>query len=81
MLYFVTRYIIPMDGGNDSHSEEKFDNDIKARKRFYSILAADIDKQTIAYELVQIVREDGICVASQVFDNRIPEPEEVTANE
>jgi len=82
MLYFVVRYIIPMDGGNDSHSEEKFDSDLKARKRFYSILAADIDKATIAYELVQIVREDGICVASQVFDNRIPEqPEEVTANE
>lgn len=77
MLYFVTRYIIPMDGGNDSHSEEKFDSDLKARKRFYSILAADIDKQTIAYELVQIIREDGICVASQVFDNRVPEqPEE-----
>lgn len=82
MLYFVTRYIIPMDGGNDSHSEEKFDSDLKARKRFYSILATDIDKQTIAYELVQIVREDGICVASQVFDNRVPEqPEEVNANE
>lgn len=71
MLYFVTRYIIPFEG-NDSHSEEKFDNDLKARKRYYSILAADIDKNTIAYELVQIVREDGICVASQVFDNRIP---------
>lgn len=71
MLYFVTRYIIPFEG-NDSHSEEKFDSDLKARKRYYSILAADIDKNTIAYELVQIVREDGICVASQVFDNRIP---------
>lgn len=82
MLYFVTRYIIPIDGGNDSHSEEKFDSDLKARKRFYSILAADIDKATIAYELVQIIREDGICVASQVFDNRVPEqPEEVTINE
>ncbi len=71
MLYFVTRYIIPFEG-NDSHSEEKSDSDLKAKKRFYNILAADIDKQTIAYELVQIVREDGICVASQVFDNRIP---------
>ena len=71
MLYFVTRYIIPFEG-NDSHSEEKFDSDLKAKKRFYNILAADIDKQTIAYELVQIVREDGICVASQVFDNRVP---------
>ena len=70
MLYFVTRYIIPFEG-NDSHSEEKFDSDLKARKRYYSILAADIDKTTLAYELVQIVREDGVCVASQVFDNRV----------
>lgn len=75
MLYFVTRYIIPFEG-NDSHSEEKFDSDLKAKKRFYSVLASDIDKTTIAYELVQIVREDGICAASQVFDNRVPAEEE-----
>lgn len=74
MMYIVTRFIISLEG-TESHSQEMFKEDIKARKRYYSILASDIDKQTIAYELVQIVREDGICVASQVFDNRIPEPE------
>lgn len=73
MMYIVTRFIISLEGA-ESHSQEMFKEDIKARKRYYSILAADIDKQTIAYELVQIVREDGICVASQVFDNRVPEP-------
>lgn len=69
MIYIVTRYIIPVDG-NDTRSQERFDSELAARKRYYSILASDIDKDTIAWELVQIVREDGICIASQVFDNR-----------
>lgn len=80
-MYFVIRYIIPFTG-NDSHSEEKFTDIIQAKKRWHNIIAADIDKTTVAYELVQIIREDGICVASEILDNRIPpEPEEVTANE
>lgn len=73
MLYFVLRYIIPFEG-NDSHSEEKFTDIVPAKKRWHSIIASDIDKQTIAYELIQIIREDGICVASEILDNRVPEP-------
>lgn len=75
-MYFVIRYIIPFTG-NDSHSEEKFTDIIQAKKRWHNIIAADIDKTTVAYELVQIIREDGICVASEILDNRLPpEPEE-----
>ena len=44
-------------------------------KRFYSILATDIDSDNYLYELVQVVRDNGLIHASQVFDNRIPEPE------
>lgn len=83
MLYFVLRYIIPFEG-NDSHSEEKFTDITLAKKRWHTIIASDIDKTTLAYELIQIIREDGICVASEILDNRIPpepEPNEVTANE
>lgn len=83
MLYFVLRYIIPFEG-NDSHSEEKFTDITLAKKRWHTIIASDIDKTTLAYELIQIIREDGICVASEILDNRLPpepEPEEVTANE
>ena len=81
MFYFVLRYIIPFEG-NDSHSEEKFTDITLAKKRWHTIIASDIDKTTLAYELIQIIREDGICVASEILDNRIPpEPEEVTANE
>ena len=69
-MYFVFRFSLK-NSGEESHSEQRFDSEITARKRYYNVLAADIDSTEIAYELVQIVREDGICVASQVFDNRV----------
>ena len=79
MLYFVLRYIIPFEG-NDSHSEEKFTDITLAKKRWHAIIASDIDKTTLAYELIQIIREDGICVASEILDNRVP-PEPVQTPE
>lgn len=75
-IYIVTRYIIPVTG-NDTRSQERFDNLTAARKRWHSVVAADIDNANIAWEMVQIVRGDGICIASEIFDNRIvPETEE-----
>lgn len=68
-MYFVFRYFLKLTG-EDGHSEQRFESEIAARKRYYNILSADIDSTEIAYELVQIVRDDGICIASQVFDNR-----------
>lgn len=72
MIYIVTRYFIPTEG-SDSRSQERFDNEVAAKKRWHTIIAADIDKNTILWELVQIVREDGICIASEIIDNRVPE--------
>ena len=69
-MYFVFRFSLKKSG-EEAHSEQRFDTEIAARKRYYNILAADIDSTEIAYELVQIVREDGIVIASQVFDNRV----------
>ena len=69
-MFFVTRVFFSTDG-KQSNSIEMFDNDTAAKKRWHSIIASDIDKQTISYELVQIVREDGICAASEIIDNRI----------
>ena len=69
-MYFVFRFSLKKSG-EESHSEQRFETEIAARKRYYNILAADIDSTEIAYELVQIVREDGIVIASQVFDNRV----------
>lgn len=77
MFYIVTRYIIPFEG-NDTRSQERFDDLTQAKKRWHSVIASDIDKSsTIAWEMVQIVREDGICVASEIMDNRVtPAPVE-----
>ena len=72
-MFIVTRFNINTSG-QESHSQQKYDDRTAAMKRFYSILAADIDNDNYQYELVQVVRDDGIVTASQVFDNRQPEP-------
>lgn len=70
-IFIVTRYFIPTEGG-DSRSQERFDNLIAARKRWHTIVATDLDKQTILWEMIQIVRgADGICLASEIINNRV----------
>ena len=75
MNFFVMRVFFAASDGKQSSSIQAFENEVEARKRFYSILASDIGSANIKYELVQIVRSDGICIASEVFDYR--ETEEV----
>lgn len=73
-MYFVTRVNFDTTG-KQSNSIQMFTDEVQARKRFYNILAADIDNENYQFEMVQIVRDDGICIASEVFDNRVaPEP-------
>lgn len=70
LFYIVLRYFINKDG-QASHSEQPFDDEIQAKKRFYNILAADIDSNTLKYELVQVIRStDGSTIqgCNQVFD-------------
>ena len=69
-MYFVFRFNLKHTG-EEAHSEQRFNDETAAYKRFYNVLAADIDSAELAYELVQIVREDGVVVASQVFDYRV----------
>lgn len=76
-MFFVTRVFFSKETGKQSNSIQKFDDETSARKRFYNILAADIDSNDIDYECVQIVREDGITIATQVFDNRAAQEQEV----
>ena len=71
-MYFVTRVFFDKSGVQ-SNSIQKFDDIIPAQKRFYTILASDIDNDNYQYELVQIVRDTGETMASQVFDNRFNE--------
>ena len=71
-MYIVTRFNINQQGA-ESHSQQRYDDETAAMKRFYTVLASDIDNDNYQYELVQVVREDGIVIANQVFDNRQPE--------
>lgn len=73
MFFIVTRFNINQSG-TEAHSQQRYDNETAAMKRFYSILASDIDNDKYQYELCQVVRWDGIAIASQVFNN-IPDPE------
>ena len=73
-MFIVTRFNINQSG-QESHSQQKYDDETAAMKRYYTLLASDIDNGSFQYELVQVVRDDGIAIASQVFDNRQPEPE------
>jgi hypothetical protein len=68
-LYFVTRVNLDAEG-KQSNSIQMFVDEVAARKRYYTLLASDIDSDRYTYEMVQIVREDGICIESQVFDRR-----------
>ena len=77
LFYIVLRYFINKDG-QASQSEQPFDDQIQAKKRFYNILAADIDSNNLKYELVQVIRStDGSTIegCNQVFDfSEQPEP-------
>lgn len=71
-MFFVTRVFFDTDG-KQQNSIQKYDVRIQALKRFHSILASDIDKDAYVYEMVQVVRDDGVCIASEIFDRRIVE--------
>ena len=74
-MYFVVRVFF--DQNNiQSNSIQKYTDLIAAKKRFYTLLASDIDNGNYLYELVQIIDERGTCLASQVFDNRPVIPDE-----
>ena len=74
-MFLVHRYNVK-NTGQEAHSTQKYEDNVSAMKRFYSILAADIDNGSYVYELVQVIRDDGVLTASHVFDNRPkPEPE------
>lgn len=73
-MWFVVRVNINTSG-TQQNSIQMYTNETQAFKRYYNILAADIDNENYQFELVQIVRDDGICIASQVFDNRVAEVE------
>ena len=67
-MWFVIRVFFK--NGQQSNSIQAFDTEVAAQKRFYSISANDVDDMTMEYELVQIIRDNGVCLASNIFDHR-----------
>ena len=67
-MWFVIRVFFK--NGQQSNSIQAFDTEVAAQKRYYSICATDVDDATMEYELVQIIRADGVCLASNIFDHR-----------
>lgn len=77
-FYIVTRYFINVSGGSDGRSQQKYDNLTQAEKQWYLQIGTDIDKDTILWELCQVIRSsDGLAIHSQIIDNRVPETPEV----
>ena len=74
-MYFVVRVNFNQQG-QQSNSIQMFTDLVQAQKRYYNILAADIDKDEFQYELVQIVDRSGIVLMNQGFDNAV-QPNEV----
>ena len=75
MFYIVLRFNINKQG-QEAHSEQKYTDEVQAMKRYYNILAADIDSENYTYELVQVIRStDGAAIANQVFTYEEPETE------
>lgn len=79
-FYIVTRYFINVGGGTDGRSQQKFDDIKQAKKQWHQLIATDIDKDTILWELIQIIRStDGLCIASEIINNYVAP--ETTPNE
>lgn len=68
-MYFVMRVNFDQTG-KQSNSVQMFTDLVQAQKRWHTVIAADIDSDNYQYELVQIVDESGIVLATQVLDNR-----------
>lgn len=70
-MYIVTRFLI--DGeGKETHSQQRYDDEVQAIKRFYSIYVSDIDNVNVQYELIQMIEmNSGYTKLNQVLDNRV----------
>lgn len=73
-MFFVVRVNFNQEG-KQTNSIQMYTDLVQAQKRFYTLLASDIDSDKYQYELVLIVDERGLVLSSQVFDNRAPADE------
>lgn len=80
MWYFVHRIFYKFSTGDTRSSSiecfkggDRETNRKQALKRYYSIIASDIDNDDISYEQVQMTDDTGAVHYTQIFDNRTNE--------
>lgn len=57
-------------GDAETHSVQFFDTYAEAQKRFYSVIASDLQNAEITYQACYIVNAQGLMIDCKVFDRR-----------
>ena len=73
-FYLVIRYFIKKDD-TDAHSVEVFHDYESARKRYYNIIASDLNNADLIYNSVTMLDSNMNKVASDYFDRYKPDEE------
>ena len=55
-------------GDKETHSIQIFDDYTEAQKRFYSIIAADLQDSAITYNACYVIDAQGLTLDCKVFD-------------
>lgn len=69
-------------GDKETHSIQLFDSLDEARKRYFNIIATDLNDPDITFQQADIVDANGMMLECRVFDRTPkPEPEPETSEE
>lgn len=71
MFYTVIRQFFK--GGNETHSMEVKETLDEARKRYFSIIAADLQTEDITYQATYIIDSTGLMIEGRVFNRESEE--------
>lgn len=74
MFYTVIRQFFK--GDTETHSMEVKQTLEDARKRFFSIIAADLNDSDITWQAAYIIDSNGLMVEGRVFDRRAVDAEQ-----
>lgn len=66
-MYFVIRIFFDFTDA-EQHSIQIYTDKVQAFKRYYSIIANDIDKEIYKYEMVSVINQAGTAIAQQIFE-------------
>lgn len=66
MFYIVNRLFYKAD--KENRSTQIFDSQEEAQKRYFNIIAADLQDADITYQMANIISKDGTMLDHQVFD-------------